>query len=75
MSTLTGLLKDDLHGTAKCLGRSQELTEDFKLTCSCRNGRLKNMWRYLRPKPFLIDDSAYLTWADPSGLQTPNITV
>ena len=38
-------------------------------TCNCKNGKLKNLCIYLRPNPFLIDDSAYLTWAAPSGLK------
>ena len=41
-------------------------------TCNCKNGRLKNLCKNLRPKPFLIEDSAYLTSADPGGLQNIN---
>ena len=35
--------------------------------CRCRKGMLRNLYRCIRPKASLIDPSAYLTMAAPSG--------
>ena len=39
------------------------------LTCSCKKGTLRNLWRCISPNPFFMEASAYLTSAAPSGLR------
>ena len=48
-----------LHSKEELIIRDRE--KNNSSTCNCKNGKLKNLCIYLRPNPFLIDDSAYLT--------------